>query len=650
MDKNTWIGFGLIAAILIGFSYFNRPSEEELARRQHVRDSIAFVEAQKQAEAEAQKQLAELQASEAVVDTAAIQEHLRAQYGAFADAAFAINSDPEKLVVESELLRLTFDPKGGVLYKAELKNYKAYGDSVNMLRLFEGDEYALGFTLITKNDRVLNTRSLYFEPQPVQFAEDGVQIVRMRLHAEGGAYMDFEYQIPADNYMIGFRIQCHGMEQVLATNVNSMEMTWHQLIPQQERGRKFEERYAQLQYMFVNRDIEKLSEAKNEREQESGKIRWIAYKDQFFSTVMIADSAFTSTDISSTLMGKNTRYIKEYNTTTSVLFDPTGKTATSFKMYLGPNHYHTLNAYDKGKQKYELLRLRTLVPLGWEIVAWINRILVIPMFDLFTKWGLHIGWVIFLMTLVIKLIILPFTFKSYKSSAKMRVLKPQLDEINAKYPPEKMQERQQATMALYSKAGVSPMSGCLPMLFQMPVVMAMFWFFPTAIELRGQSFLWAEDLSAYDAIISWDTYIPIISWAFDNHISLFTLLMTITNIIYTYINMQTQPGGNDPQMKMMKWMMYAMPIMFLFVFNNYAAGLSYYYFISLLMTILQTMIFRWTLNDKRVLAEMEKAQAKKAKKGPQKKSGFMERLEKMQREQQAMMRQQVKEQSKKARK
>jgi len=647
MDKNTWIGFGLIAAILIGFTLFNRPSKEELARRQHVHDSIALVEQQKLAEAEAQKALEEMQHDSAqVVDSAAVAAAAQAQYGAFAAAATAEST--EMLTVENEVLRLTFNPKGGTLYSAELKNYKAYGDSVNMLRLFRGDEYSLGFTLVTKNDRVLNTANLYFAPQTIETDTAGNQIVRMRLNAEGGAYIDFVYAIPQNDYMIGYRIECHNMADVLAQNVSSAEMQWHQIVPQQERGRKFEERYAQLQYMFTNRDIEKLSESKADREKEAGKIRWIAYKDQFFSTVMIADSAFTSTEVASAPMGKKSGYMKEYNTTTAVQFDPTGKVATSFRMYLGPNHYNTLNAYDKGKQRYELLRLRSLVPLGWEIVAWINRILVIPMFDLFTRWGLAIGWVIFLMTLVIKLIILPFTFKSYQSSAKMRVLKPQIDEINARIPAEKMQERQAATMALYKKAGASPMSGCLPMLFQMPVVMAMFWFFPTAIELRGQSFLWAEDLSAYDAILTWSTDLPPIG----NHLSLFCILMTVTNVIYTYLNMQTQAGGNDPNMKVMKYMMYAMPVMFFFIFNDYAAGLSYYYFISLLMTILQTYIFRWTLNDKRVLADMEKAQAKKAKKGASsapKKSGFMARLEQLQKEQEARMREQVREQSKKQR-
>ena len=437
--------------------------------------------------------------------------------------------------------------------------------------------------------------------------------------------------------MVDFDIQANNMQTVLAQNTNSMEMAWQQLIPQQEKGRTFEERYSQLQYMLVGGDIEKLSESKDDSEKESARVRWIGYKDQFFSTVLIADDAFTSSEFESFVQAKHSGYIKQYTTHTSVPFDITGKQATGMRFYLGPNHYHTLEAYDDDVARDERLHLNELVPLGWKIVSWINTILVIPMFDLFTSWGLHIGIVILLMTLVIKLIILPFVFVSFKSSAKMRALKPQIDAINEKYPPEKMQERQQATMALYQKAGVSPMSGCLPMLFQFPVLMAMFWFLPTAIELRGQSLFWADDLSTYDAIITWNTPIPL----FGTHLSLFCLIMTVVNIVYTHITMQQQSGGQE--MKMMRWMMYLMPLMFLFFFNDYAAGLSYYYFVSLLMTIIQTMIFRWAIDDKKVLAEME-ANAKK--KGTQKKSGFAARLEAMQREQQRLAREQAKAQMK----
>ncbi len=645
MDKNSWIGLGLIAVILIGFSYFNKPSKAELERRQHYRDSVALVQQQKLAEEEALAALRQLEDSAAAVSVSVeeLEAQVVAQYGAFAPASKGAG---QLHVIENEVLRLTFQEKGGTLYSAELKEYKTYGDSVNPLCLFRGTESELGYTLVTGNNRILNTKNLYFEMQPVE--EDSLgQVVTMRLKTDGAAYLDFVYTIPQNDYMIGFEMRGHQLQNVLAQNVNSIEMQWRQLIPQQEKGRRFEERYAQLQYMFTNRDIEKMSEQKADKEKENGKIRWIAYKDQFFSTVMIAEDAFEGTALESEPKHAKSGYIKEYKTETALAFDPTGVKPTKMQMYLGPNKYSTLKAYDKGKQRYEELRLKELVPLGWNVVSWVNKLLVIPMFSLFSSWGWNIGLIILMITIVVKLIILPFTFKSYQSTAKMRVLKPEIEEINAKYPPEKMQERQQATMALYQKAGASPMAGCLPMLFQMPVVMALFWFFPTAIELRGQSFLWADDLSTFDAIISWERNIPVLSWALNNHLSLFTLLFTGTNLVYSWLNMQTQATGNDPSANMMKWMMYLMPLMFFFMFNDYASGLSYYYFLSLLFSIVQTYIFRWAIDDDKVRADMKKAQEKKAKKAAKPKSGFMARLEEMQRQQQKMMREQMKEQAKK---
>ena len=642
MDKNTWIGFLLIAAIIVGFSFINRPSKEELAERQRVQDSIAMVRAQEiEAQLISEQIAAELEKANGEQNsghTESTAEELAAQvaalYGPFSPSA---KGEEGLITLENSKVRIGIARRGGRIAKAELKEYKAYGDSVSDLCLFQGEESSLNFTLITNNSRILSTENLYFTEVDQTTDTEGNTTLRMRLSTSiDDCYMDMVYTLPADDYMVGMSIQPHNMQWALAQNMSSLEMHWNQLIPQQEKGRKFEEKYAQLQYMFAGGDVEKLSETKADRTKESARLKWIAYKDQFFSTVLIAHDAFESTQMESTPQNAISRYIKEYKTVASLPFDITGKKNVDLKYYFGPNHYNTLKAYDKDVDKASRLHLNELVPLGWKLVSWINKALVIPMFDLFTSWGLHIGIVILLMTLVIKLIILPFVFASYKSSAKMRVLKPQLDEINEKYPPEKMQERQQATMALYQKAGVSPMSGCLPMLFQFPVLMAMFWFLPTAIELRGQSLFWADDLSTYDAILSWSTPLPLLGWT---HLSLFCLLMTIVNIAYTHITMQQQSGGQE--MKMMKWMMYLMPLMFLFFFNDYAAGLSYYYFISLLMTIIQTMIFRWSIDDKKVLAEME-ANAKK--KGSQKKSGFAARLEAMQREQQRLARENAKAQ------
>ncbi len=639
MNKNTFIGFLLIAIILIGFSLLNRPSKEQLEAQRHYRDSVAYAQ-QLAHEAALQEQKA-IEAAETLIapttaeDSAVLQKQIEVAYGEFAPAA---TGQDGYTVMENDLVRLTFANKGGYIYKAELKKYKTYQDSVNYLCLFEGDETELSFTLVTGMNRILHTKNLYFEPTPVHTTEDGAQQLSMRLAVSEESYIEYVYTLPANDYMLHASIQAVGMQDILAQNMTNMEMHWYQRIRQQEKGRKFEERYATLQYMFKGNDIENLSESKNDDETVNNKLQWIAYKDQFFSTVIIPNDAFSSAEMTSRVMPKTSEYIKEYDTKTVVGFDPTGGKSTDMRIYMGPNHYHTLKAYDDGVDKENRLHLQELVPLGWKIVSWINKILVIPMFDLFTSWGLHIGVVILLMTIVIKLIIFPFTFTSYRSSAKMRVLKPQIDAINEKYPAEKMQERQQATMALYSKAGVSPMAGCLPMLFQFPVLMAMFWFFPTAIELRGQSLFWADDLSTYDAIVSWNTHIPLISNTFGNHISLFCLLMTVTNILYTYLNMQTQSGGSE--MKMMKWMMYLMPIFFMFVFNDYAAGLSYYYFISLLITIIQTYIFRWSIDDEKLLRQMEAKQAKNAK-NP-KKRGLAARLEKLQREQQAYAKEQAK--------
>ena len=629
MDKNTWIGFLLIAGIIVGFSMLNRPSKAELAERQRQQDSIQAVRME---ERKAQMKTAELtqQAQQAVAEPEELTEtevtnRLQEAYGPFAIAA---QGEEEHVVLDNGKVRLTISTLGGVIKRAELPEYKASGDSINPLRLFGEGESKLDFTLRTINDRILQTANLYFTPVAV---DSNRVVMRLKTNNEE-AWLDFIYEL-SDNYMVSFIIAPHQLQTELAQNIRSLDVEWSQVVPQHEQGRKFEERYAQLQYMLVGGDIEKLSENKEDHEKESANVKWIGYKDQFFSTVFIADESFNSANFYSRPLPSSSGFVKQYSTSTHVPFDITGTNTTGFRFYMGPNHYNTLKSYDEGVAKEDKLHLKSLVPLGWKIVSWINFIIVIPMFDLFTSWGLHIGWVILLMTLVIKLIILPFVFVSYKSSAKMRALKPQIDAINEKYPADKMQERQQATMQLYQQAGVSPMSGCLPMLFQFPVLMAMFWFLPTAIELRGKSLFWADDLSTYDAVFHWVTNIPLLG----DHLSLFCLLMTIANFGYTFITMQSQ--ATDPNMKFMKYMMYAMPLMFLFIFNDYAAGLSFYYLVSLFITIIQTMIFRWALDDKKMLAEIE---ANKKKRAGKPKSGFMQRLEKMQQEQQRMARENAK--------
>ena len=627
MDKNTVIGLVLIFAIIVGFSWLNRPNEEQIEAQKRYRDSIQKVEL---AKAQQAALLEELQQQKANTDTLVNAEVAKQFFGNFSESAVG---EEQFVTVENDLLKLVFTTKGGRIYSAELKEYKTY-DSLPLV-LFDKDESILDFTFLSSNNRVLHTKDFYFEPTLIE-TENG-QKLQMRLLIEVDKYLEFEYLLSANEYKVDFLINAHNMSDELDANSNSLEMLWKSKLKKQEKGRKFEARYATLNYKFTSDDVEYLSESKDDEKKLSNKIQWIAFKDQFFSTVLVANQSFTSTALESKI-SNNVDYLKEYKAEASVVFDPTGKTSTTLSYLFIPNKYQTLKKYDKlyESEVDDNMQFRRLLPMGWSLFRWINEYLIIPIFNFFGKYISNYGIVIFLLTLVVKILIFPFTYKSYISSAKMRVLKPQIDEINAKYPPEKAMERQQATMNLYSRVGVSPMSGCLPMLFQMPILFAMFMFFPTCIELRQESFLWAKDLASYDAIFEWDAYIPLITPYFGNHISLFCLLMTITNIVYTKINMSSQVGAAD-QMKVMKWMMYLMPVMFMFIFNDYAAGLSYYYFISLLLTIVQTYLFRLFVDEEKLLKKLEAN-----KKKPMKKSGFMARLEEAQRQQQKAMREQMK--------
>ena len=425
--------------------------------------------------------------------------------------------------------------------------------------------------------------------------------------------------------MLSFGIKANGMTAVMPAGINSLDMQWSSKIRQQESSRKTENRYSAVEYKYVADDVEKLSESKNEEKELPNKVKWIAFKDQFFSSILIANQDITSATLKTKVEDETSKYLKAYEAEMSVAFDPTGKVPTTFQLFLGPNQYKLLSSYDdKSDSK---LGLNKIIPLGWGIFGWVNRYAIIPMFNLFSKFLSNFGLIILLMTIAIKLVLSPLTYKSYISSAKMRVLKPEIDEINARIPADKAAERQKATMDLYGKVGVSPMSGCLPSLLQMPILIALFNFFPASIELRQQSFLWAKDLSSYDAIFSWSTHIPLIG----NHISLFCILMTITSVVYTHLNMAS--SGGQEQIPGMKWMMYLMPVAFMFMFNDYASGLSYYYFIATLFSVIQTYIIRTTVDEKKLLAQLHAKRASNAKK-PAKKGGFMDRLEKMQREQQ----------------
>ncbi len=642
MDKNTIIGFLLIAGIMVGFTLLTRPSEEEIARQKRYNDSIQLVQQQQYEAQQLQDSLKNVLAvSDSLKntnDSTAIALKSDA-FGGFSAAAFG---EETFYTLENEVLKLVLSNKGGRVYSAELKEHK--GQDGQPLKLFDKDESHFNYVFVTNNNRVVNSSELYFAPQgDVVKDAEGNQTLTLRLNtATSESYVDFIYTLPVDDYMVRYVVKANQMNEIMPMSINSLEFNWKSDIRQQEKGRSFEERYSALHYRYVADDMEKLNPTKDDQKNIDNQIKWIAFKDQYFSSVLIADRSFTSTFLKSEKMDEHSGYLKSYQADAVVPFDLTGKEPTGFRMYFGPNHYKTLSSYDKGLEKEDRLYLRELVSLGWGIFGWVNRYMIIPMFNFFSKYIGNFGIIILLMTIVIKLILFPLTYKSYLSSAKMRVLKPEIDEINARIPADKAMERQQATMALYNKMGVSPMSGCIPMLLQMPILIALFQFFPAAIELRQESFLWAKDLSSYDAILSWKANIPLISSILDNHISLFAVLMTVTSIFSTKISMQnTTTSPDQPGAGMMKYMMYFMPVVFFFMFNSYASGLTYYYFLSSLFTVLLTAIIRMTIDDEKLLAEL-KAKSKVNAKNPKKKSGFMERLEQMQREQQKAVRENAK--------
>lgn len=640
MDKNTILGFVLIAAILIGFSVLNRPSEEEIARQKAYNDSITRVQlAQQEVEKQAQVQQNITAENTAVASDSASMEKFLNAHGDFKSSVYG---EEQLFVLENELVKITLSNKGGKVIAAELKNYLSQ-DSLPV-KLFNPEEADFSFTMALRNNHIVNTSALYFKPiSAITKDEAGNQKITFRLQSDADAYFDFTYTLPADDYMLDFVVSSKEVNTIMPLGSNYMIVNWDTKIRQQEKGRQFEERYSTLNYKYVTDDMEKLSETKDDSKKISNKLKWIAFKDQYFSSILIAGKDFSNTSLSSKVEPKESKYVKSYTAEMTVDYNPNGNEDLAFKFYFGPNKYKTLAAYDKGVPSEQKLKLRDLIPLGWGIFGWVNRFAIIPMFNLFSSFIGNFGIIILLMTIVIKVVLFPLTYKSYVSSAKMRVLKPEIDEINARIPADKPAERQKATMELYQKVGVSPFSGCLPTLLQMPILFAMFMFFPSSIELRGESFLWAKDLSSYDAIVSWDTYIPLISPYFGNHISLFTLLMTITTLLSTKLNMANTATPDQPGAGMMKWMMYLMPIMFMFMFNSYASGLSYYYFISTLISVGQTYIIRATVDEKKLLAQLHAKRVANAKKQPtKKKSGFMERLEKMQKEQEKMMKERSK--------
>lgn len=611
MDKNTITGLVLIGILLVGFSYFSRPTQEQLEAQQRYYDSIAQVQ-QREADlkAKAEAALANERKAKAEADSTALFFNAR-------------RGENTQVTIQNNLATFTVDAKGGRISSATLKNYKGQ-DKETPVTLFSGDDASMNF-LFYNNQEIIQTEDHYFTAM-----NRTDSTVTMRLSADSDSYIDFTYQLHNDSYLMDFTIRAVNMSGKLATTNDHVDIEWSQRARQIEKGYTYENRLSELTYKIAGDDTDYLSAAKNDEKELKEPLEWIAFKNQFFSSVFLADANFEKTKLVSKMEAQGSGYIKDYSAEMSTKFDPMGKEPTKFYFYFGPNHYKTLSAVGNDLDKdWELNRL---VYLGWPIIRWVNKWFTINLFDWLSSWGLSMGIVLLLMTLIVKIVIFPTTWKTYMSSAKMRVLKPKVDEINRKYPKqEDAMKKQQEMMGLYSQYGVSPMGGCLPMLLQFPIIMALFMFVPSAIELRQQSFLWADDLSTYDAFVTFPFHIPFLG----NHLSLFCLLMTATNILNTKYMMQQQDTGANPQMAAMKWMSYLMPVMFLFILNEYPAGLNYYYFISTLVSVVTMIIMRKTTNEAALLAQLE-ANKKDPKK--MKTSGFAARLEAMQKQQEQMMR------------
>ena len=607
MDKNTITGLVLIGILLVGFSFLSRPSEEQIAAQKRYYDSIAVVQQQEEAlRAKTEAALAN-EKEETAADSASL--------------FFSATKGKEAFTtIQNNLVEITLDNKGGRVYSALLKNYM--GQDKKPVVLFNGSDASMNFNFYNKKG-ALQTKDFYFEA--VNKTDSSVT---MRLAADSASYIDFIYTLKPDNYLMSFVIKATGMDGKLAASTNYVDISWSQRARQIEKGYTYENRLADLTYKYTGDDVDNLSASKDDEKSVSERLDWIAFKNQFFSSVFIAEQDFEKTTVKSKMEKQGSGYIKDYSAEMSTFFDPTGKQPTDMYFYFGPNHYKTLTALDKGRE--EKWELNNLVYLGWPLIRWINKWITINVFDWLSGWGLSMGIVLLLLTIMVKIVVFPATWKTYMSSAKMRVLKPKIDEINKKYPKqEDAMKKQQEVMGLYSQYGVSPMGGCLPMLIQTPVFMALFFFVPNAIELRQQSFLWASDLSAYDDLISWSTHIPLLG----THLSLFCLLFSITTVLNQIIMMKQQDTGSNPQMKAMKWMMYVMPVMFFFIFNEYASGLSYYYFISGLIGIITMWIMRRMTDEKKLLAQLE---ANKKAPSERKTSGLMAKLEALQKEQERL--------------
>ena len=644
MDKNTVTGFILMALVLVLFSWYSRPSEAQL-KAQRERDSIAAAQFAEQQKTEAEAAEKALSAS-AAEDTLALDS---------TSALFAASQGSEqRLTLENDLVKVTINTRGGMIEDVELKNYK--DQQKENIHLINPDDAHMTLSLAAKQENIV-TSNLYFQvvekpnadAQPSgdskTLALNGEQGegITLRLPLTGGS-LDIDYTLRPDAYMVDMIIRANGIANLFMPSMKTLDIEWTDRARQLEKGFDFENRYACIRYHRNDGKTKNLSETSDQEKDIEEALDWVAFKNQFFSAVLISQQQFTNAHFKSQVYKKGQGYLKNYEATMQTAFDPTGAQPTQLQLYVGPNDFHVLKAHNKlSLNSDKNLELQDLVYLGWPIVRWINRWFIIYLFDWLKGFGLHMGLVLLLLTLIVKALVYPATKKSYLASARMRVLKPKIDELNAKYPnKEDAMKKQQEMMQLYSQYGVSPMGGCLPMLIQMPIWIALFNFVPNAIELRGQSFLWADDLSAYDDVIHWSKNI----WGIGDHLSIFCLLFCIMQIANTWISMKQQQNAvmspeQEQSMKMMRWMMYLMPIMFFFMFNTYSSGLNYYYFLSGFTSILIMWFLRKTTKDEKLLAQMEAYKAKNAN-NPKKTSGMAARLEALQKMAEEQKRQQRK--------
>ena len=556
-----------------------------------------------------EQDMVQQQAPETLTESEEVQQ-AEQPAGAFSEA---YNGTQEFFVLKNDLLELTIAAKGGRPYSAMLKEYTTYNQ--RPLVLFDGDSTVFGFKFFTRDNKRIETNNLYFKPvntSEVTDASAAKASAVFRLSVSENEYIEYVYSLEPENYMVDFDVNFVGLSDVMPANINSLSFDWKSYMPQQEKGRQNENNWANIKYKHYQDNVDGFrtrSQKDFEEADISTPLKWVAFKDQFFSSVLISDQSFSNGYVSYTAMPPDSKYLRYCTTELGLPFNPGNKVDYNMKLYLGPNHYNTLKKYNLG--------LEDIVMLGKNVIRFFNKYVIVPIFNWLNKYIKNYGVIILILTLIIKIVLFPLTFKSYQSQAKMKVLKPMVDEINKKYPKkEDSMKKQQATMDLYKKAGVSPLGGCLPMALQMPILFAMFRFFPTSIELRQQSFLWADDLSTYDSILDLPFNIPL----YGDHISLFTLLMTASTIITMKINSPSSTG--QEQMPGMKMMTYMMPVMFMLILNNFSAGLTYYYFLANLITFGQNLISKRFVDEEAVLRKLNENK----KKSP-KKSKFQQRLE-----------------------